>query len=154
MNLLIMRHAEAEPLGGAIQADADRPLTPQGQVDAHSVGTQIKEKSLKVEAVVSSPLTRCLQTAVIVGHALGLPEVYPNAILGPYGIIPDIGPILDNYKDQTVLLVGHHPDMGLLATSMITPEIVFTPATLIYFAWDAINHRWRYAGVIRPFQRN
>ena len=61
MNLYIVRHAEAVPLGRGISRDADRPLSAHGERDAAVVGRVL---ALADPAVRTIPAVRsCAQDA-------------------------------------------------------------------------------------------
>ncbi|HVO32836.1 MAG TPA: histidine phosphatase family protein, partial [Elusimicrobiota bacterium] len=105
MDLLMMRHAEACGLGGDIQSDRDRTLTDRGIEQMESIFSQLSDKRAVIDAIVCSPYVRCVQTAVHLGQRFGLAEVYPNPILAPFGGVPDIGPILDQFLKKSLLLV-------------------------------------------------
>lgn len=120
MQLLLVRHAEAVDLGGAVTADADRHLTPRGQATARQLADTLRGR-LSLEAVVSSPFVRATQTAV------------PLLALVPAGaelvLCDHLVPMAQNAKGvsaavaalgvRSAAVVGHLPDIAVLAGWLI-----------------------------------
>jgi phosphohistidine phosphatase len=103
MRLVIVRHAEAGP--GT--PDELRTLTPAGRTQARELGRRLRDESLSPDAVLSSPLLRARETAVVL--ALGTPEV--DERLAPGATPEDIREAVLG-RGETVLVVGHQPDCG------------------------------------------
>ncbi len=104
MRLVIVRHAEAGP--GT--PDELRTLTPAGREQARELGRRLREEGLAPDAVLSSPLLRARETAVVL--ALGTPEV--DERLAPGASPEDIRDAVLGRGETTVLIVGHQPDCG------------------------------------------
>jgi len=64
----LLRHAEAED--GS--PDSERPLTPKGEEQARAAGQAFRRLDLDVEACVTSPKVRAVETARLVCEVLGL----------------------------------------------------------------------------------
>lgn len=122
MNLYLIRHAEAVPLGEqGITEDALRPLTPEGERQAAVVGKGLKARGIRLDKLVTSPLVRARQTVEILlrhwtGHA---PEVMVSEAL-----IPDVRPkklarFLRNLDAEHIGLVGHNPQFNIIASWLI-----------------------------------
>ena len=116
MRLYLLRHADAEP--NAL-TDADRPLTDVGREQTERVGRFCQRHSLRPELLVSSPFRRAVETAQPVAAALGV-----ECVVDPFlasGMRPEEGlRELQVYRRaRGVMLVGHQPDLGLLAASLI-----------------------------------
>jgi phosphohistidine phosphatase len=117
MRLVIVRHAEAGP--GT--PDELRTLTPRGREQARKLGRRLREEGLVPDAVVSSPLLRARETAVVL--ALGAPEV--DERLAP-GATPDDIRDVALGRGETVLVVGHQPDCGQAVAALTSgPEPPF-----------------------------
>ncbi len=67
MLLYLLRHAEAEPYRAD---DFSRKLTDKGERQARLVGAFLDEKGLKPDLILSSPVLRARQTAIIVAEEL------------------------------------------------------------------------------------
>src|SRR6478752_6237252 len=116
MELLIWRHGKAEA-DSASGRDEDRELTPQG-LKGVTAGARFLKKQAKVpEKIYSSPYVRARQTAETAQEELECPR---GLVLFPpleSGAEPDdILKALSREKDlpETLALVGHMPDLGLL----------------------------------------
>lgn len=136
MNLYILRHAEAEPLGfSGIKKDSERPLTEYGKKQAKKVGQAIKKLDINLQHVLTSPFVRARQTGEIVGKELKISDVDETDALLPTAAPVKLIEELNVFKlDSNVLIVGHQPDLGELIS---------------YFVWgeDSIEVPLRKAGM-------
>ena len=116
MLLILLRHAEAVDRSAA---DASRQLTAKGIDQAARVAKYLRRKKLLPDLVVSSPVTRAKQTAILVAEAVDRP-LELEAGLQP-GMSPDQGlAIVQAHAAAAVLLlVGHEPDLGGLAAALL-----------------------------------
>jgi phosphohistidine phosphatase len=101
--LLLLRHGDAAD--GS--PDAERPLTAKGSEQARAAGAALRTLGVAVDACVSSPKVRALDTARIACEELGEVDVRTDERLagGDFdaeAVAADLG--------DTVLLVGHDPD--------------------------------------------
>jgi phosphohistidine phosphatase len=102
--LWFLRHAEAQ--NG--MPDDDRPLTERGVRQAEGAGRALARLGATVEACLSSPKLRALQTAQLVCEPLGVPVTVEPALSGqPF----DVASLTAGFTD--VLLVGHDPSFSL-----------------------------------------
>lgn len=116
MELILWRHAEAEPHkpdepGNPI-SDQLRVLTPKGARHASRVGAWLDRQLPAHCRILSSPATRCVQTAEALGRKYQALEALntqstPEAILEASGW-PD--------AKQPVVIVGHSPLLGQVAS--------------------------------------
>src|SRR5687767_12878088 len=110
MQLILWRHADAEDG----YDDLARKLTAKGHKQAEQVAAWLLERLDKLE-VVASPAVRAQQTAEALGKKITTvkslaPGASVNAILKAAGW-PD--------GDNTVVLVGHQPDLGNAAAYLV-----------------------------------
>ena len=102
--LWLLRHAEAAD--GL--PDDERPLTEQGTRHAEAAGRAIARLGMNIDACLSSPKLRALQTAQLACEPLGVPVTIEPALAGePF----DIRELTAGLGD--VLLVGHDPSFSL-----------------------------------------
>jgi phosphohistidine phosphatase len=150
MKLFLMRHAEAISSGGSIRTDAERPLSPYGEKQARAIAEQMRERGFVVERIFCSPLTRTRQTAEQFEKVLGcVPQIAP--VLEPTGDVTALRVLLDEDPGSfDRLLIGHHPDLALLANSLGAPNVTFSPGALAYFEWDPDKLDWVYREFWRP----
>ena len=112
MKLYLVRHGDA--LAGAV--DPARPLSARGRLEVERVAAWAGRKGVCVAEIRHSGKQRALETAQIVAGQIkperGLREVS--------GLSPndDVRPVADSLdvEVEDVMLVGHLPFMGLLAS--------------------------------------
>jgi phosphohistidine phosphatase len=118
--LLLWRHGLAEERqpddGGSGSADAERALTARGIRRTAAMAEQLHRLQLDCDLLLSSPLRRALQTAEL-GVAAGLASAF---VLEP-SLAPghDPRPLLEAGSWRRLGLVGHEPDLGDLAASLL-----------------------------------
>ncbi|MCX5952712.1 MAG: histidine phosphatase family protein [Cyanobacteria bacterium] len=122
LELLLLRHGIAEERRGGLD-DGARSLTSEGRLRTETVLRRARALDLDVQILFSSPLTRARQTAEI-AVAVGMaPSWQAAAALAPGG---DASGWLAAYLESLPLpmggrigLVGHEPDLGLLAAQLL-----------------------------------
>ena len=120
MNLYLLRHAEAEPHR---PDDFSRCLTEKGFKQARRIGCFMKEQCLRPEVILTSPVVRARETAEIVSKLLGK-QPLTEAPWAACGMKPDVALAeLSGYaKLDSVMIVGHEPDLSFLIASLIGLE--------------------------------
>lgn len=126
--LYLMRHGIAdEPSRGV--ADADRALTDEGVRKTTRVAEGLRALDVRPDAIISSPLRRAEETARIACRVLtpdGSVELTP---LLAGGVLP--AEILRGLKPprtaRHVMLVGHQPGLGELASLLLTGDADLAP---------------------------
>lgn len=100
--IYLLRHGEAEPGDGG--DDAARPLTEKGKRQAQDAGRALALLGAAIDACLTSPKLRAIETARLACEPLGIePEVEPALESGPFdplGIAAGRG---------ETMLVGHEP---------------------------------------------
>lgn len=119
MRLLLLRHGIAEDLGPATgHRDEPRALTDEGRERMRAQARGMAALGVTVDAVVSSPLVRCRQTAAIVAAALGAP-VTEDPRLRPGARLDQVEDVLiDHPAAAGLLLCGHQPDLSLIVAEL------------------------------------
>ena len=118
MDLWLLRHAEAEDRA-ASGRDEDRDLTAGGLAHAGTVARGLAALEPGIRFVLSSPYRRALQTAGAAAKAMGL-TVRTSGALVPGQDPEEILTELDRLSEESVLLVGHAPQLGLLLGRLVT----------------------------------
>jgi len=149
MILYLMRHAEAEKVGGEIQTDADRPLTPYGRMQAQAIAAVLQRKTVQ-PTVVTSPLRRAVETGEILCASLGQSSRPPEPLLTSTGHAPNLELLLKAYPEsEHLLLIGHQPDIGMLVEKIMGFEFGFGTATIVAFE-SRPPAPWRFLWTHRP----
>lgn len=117
MTLYLLRHAEAEDLA---VSDSARRLTAKGRAQAERTGKFCRRHGIRPGIILTSPVTRARQTAEIVAGILDDAELaeVPWAACG-MDPAAAVGELQACAKSGAVMLVGHQPDLGQLAASLI-----------------------------------
>jgi phosphohistidine phosphatase len=102
--LWLLRHAEAADG----MPDDERPLTEQGVRNAEAAGRALSRLGVNIDACLSSPKLRAMQTAQLACERLGVPVTAEPALAGePF----DVRELTAGLGD--VLLVGHDPSFSM-----------------------------------------
>jgi len=117
MTLYLLRHAEAEVLAAS---DYARRLTPKGEDQAERTGKFCRKHGIVPEVILTSPVTRALQTAKIVQKCLSNAELI-EVSWAACGMDPDTAreELRAYAKLNALMLVGHQPDLGHLAATLL-----------------------------------
>ncbi len=119
--LYLVRHGIAGPAPAGM-GDGDRALTAEGERRMRRVAAGLKQTGVAPDVILSSPLRRAQQTADILAAVLeparGV-ELYP--LLAPGHGAAEVVAGLHPYRAaRQLMLVGHQPDLGELASQLLT----------------------------------
>ncbi|HEV7222916.1 MAG TPA: histidine phosphatase family protein [Pirellulales bacterium] len=132
--LYIVRHAWAEEQGEEYPDDERRPLTKPGRKRFRKFVKHLSKGGFNPRAVATSPLVRCRETAEIIAkHVENGPKVTELDCLAPGS---SLEPLIAWTRLQTegdCAWVGHNPDVGRLAASLIGE-----PRLALHFAKGAV----------------
>jgi phosphohistidine phosphatase len=97
-----------------------RPLTGQGEKKTAAAARGLSHLEPEVGLVITSPLVRARQTADIVARVLGVGTVETDEALGPGGSWRTVLSTIESHRREgAVVLVGHEPDLGKLAGTLL-----------------------------------
>jgi phosphohistidine phosphatase len=137
MRLYFLRHGQAGNREDWDRPDEERPLTRRGIAETHDAARGMRWLDLGIEHVLSSPLVRAQQTALIVAHELHLEVTTTPALASGCTLTTAaeaIGAHLDGLRASStpapgneapartprgLLLVGHEPDFSVIIGAMI-----------------------------------
>ena len=115
MDLILWRHAEAVPAKPG-QPDLERRLTAKGERQAQRMADWLNQRLSESTRILASPARRCHETARALGRQFKTVEQ----------IGPDVEPLQLLHAARwpeghdPVLLVGHQPTLGLVASLLLT----------------------------------
>lgn len=141
MRLLLLRHGIAEDAGPRTgHRDAPRELTPEGAERMRAAADGMAALGVGAEALLTSPLIRCRQTADIVGARLGLAPT-EVAGLAPGMDLGDLGDALLGWPDAgSVMVCGHQPDLSEVVADLTGGAYVeFRKGSLALLDVDAVR---------------
>ncbi len=123
MKLVLLRHGPAgdkKAWTASGKPDAERPLTAKGRRKTELAAAGVRRVVGKVDRVVSSPLKRAAQTAELAAAELELKSTESFDELSP-GASPErlLRRLTSLPSSQTVVLVGHEPDLSRFAAALI-----------------------------------
>ena len=124
MKLLVIRHAIArdrEKFAESGQSDDLRPITATGERKMKQIAKALVAEIGELDRLVTSPLTRAMETARIVADAFGIdkPEVTDS-------LVPDARPEQfeqwcgASNETGVIAIVGHEPHLSTLVTWLLT----------------------------------
>ncbi|MFA5976209.1 MAG: phosphohistidine phosphatase SixA [Elusimicrobiota bacterium] len=150
LNVYLMRHAEAASIGGEVHRDKDRPLTPHGRLQVEAVAVALQKRAGTVSVIVSSPALRAVQTAHFLAERLSVTDIQTSLHLAPRGRAPLIDDLLKQPESvRGIILIGHQPDLGLLASHWSGHDVGFRTAALAAFEWEPggaqATYRWTFS---------
>jgi phosphohistidine phosphatase len=120
MIVYVMRHAEAVEESDTLQ-DEWRYLTEKGRSATEKISSSIARIGRKPRLIITSPLTRAVQTAEIAaGQACRKNVVVASTLLLPEADINELITHLKSCGDaKRVMLVGHEPQLGVLVATLL-----------------------------------
>jgi phosphohistidine phosphatase len=124
MQILLIRHAQAEPVGaGLVRDDWERSLAPRGRSVASGVAGKLDELGMKIERAFSSPLMRAVQTAELVARGVGFAGPIESCpfLARPGRWNDELGGFLQEVSGSVgpVALFGHNPDLSDIVTTAL-----------------------------------
>ncbi len=139
MNLYLIRHSIAENIS-LNKKDFERELTEEGKFVIQKASEAWKNYVGKVDVVLTSPLTRAIQTADIISSNLQeVPNVIKDNNLGTGSRTSDLIDLLNSLKYKNVVVVGHQPDLSIHINNFCGSgnfNLAFPPASLAKIEFD------------------
>ena len=127
MIIHVVRHAEAIERSPEIPEE-HRFLTRRGRKRFRKVADSLKKLGIEPDLILTSPLLRAVQTADILAETLRCDCDLPATDLLAPGFRPQaLDRLLDGYPQaREIVLVGHEPDLGALAQSLLSTDSACT----------------------------
>lgn len=133
-SLYLVRHAHASDF----QSDSERPLSLKGKKQVERISKALREKELIIPSVVwHSPYLRAVETATLLHEGLGLSVPFETvAGLTPFDIPTRVANLI-NQSDESIMVVGHEPNLSSLASILLSGShsfecIVFPKASILH----------------------
>jgi phosphohistidine phosphatase len=125
MNVYILRHASAGIRRVNPTLDSKRPLDKEGKRNCLQLAHVLNLMSIQFDLIVSSPLKRAMQTASMVGTETGYEaKIVSSPALAPEATYVQFQSLLRECEAEgreSVLLVGHNPNLTLFLGSVLMP---------------------------------
>lgn len=113
MTIYLFRHANAGQHLGDYKKDETRPLDKSGERQSHDVGRALAAMEVEVDVIISSPLTRAMQTAEIAAKEFShRDKIVTDDAMRPEAGYDQFQDLLTRYgKNQAIMAVGHNPSI-------------------------------------------
>ena len=140
MELFILRHGEAGQR--SMSSDRIRALTSAGKEEILEIAKALKIIGLKFDVVVTSPLKRAHDTAMIVSNILNIgSRVQTWNELAPEGQRSEVYRKISKLREEyVVLIVGHQPLLGEIVNDIIHNG-KSKPCNLLLKKWGLVRIR-------------
>jgi phosphohistidine phosphatase len=116
MKLFLVRHGIAiEGLAPGMQRDSERTLTDEGRAEMKLVARGLRQIGARPQVVLSSPYVRTRQTAEIFANEFDVEIKFVDALAPGVNFSRLCRALSDAGKYEQIMLVGHEPDMGMIA---------------------------------------
>ena len=122
MDIYLLRHGDAvDRLTGGYAHDEERPLTEKGRQEARIAAESLRGLGVTITEIFASPLVRATQTASTATEILRPTRGLTHCDALAPGSTPEeiIAALAGVGTNDSVLLVGHMPDLGELAGWLI-----------------------------------
>lgn len=119
MEIYLVRHGSPY----AKMEDPERRLNDDGIKESHQVGKVFKQFYMDLDMIASSPKTRARQTAEIIAEEVGYSknQIKITKALEPTVPAEEAISYLKDFTDKNrILLVGHLPSIGEIASELIS----------------------------------
>ena len=119
--VVIVRHAKSVPYG--YEDDFNRNLTERGEKDAAKISSELQQRGIKVDIMVSSPAKRAMKTAHIFAEHLSfdinkityVKDMYDGMTTSQFlELIHEL-----NESAETVFFFGHNPDFQYFVDNLL-----------------------------------
>lgn len=123
MKLLIIRHGPAgdkEKWEAEGRDDRLRPLTSDGKKKMRQAATGLARLVPKLDLLAGSPLVRAAESASIVASEYGSEALTLDSLSPDRAPEEVVGWLREQPTAQTVALVGHEPQLGVLTGYLLT----------------------------------
>jgi phosphohistidine phosphatase len=133
MNLYLVRHSIAENIS-IDKKDFDRELTEEGKFVINKSSDAWKSYINNIDAVLTSPLVRAVQTAEIISKNLQEESnILKDNLLGTGSRTADLIELLNTLDYKNIVVVGHQPDLSIHLNNFCGTgifNIAFPPASI------------------------
>lgn len=118
MRIYLVRHGEAVPEEDA-GSDRDRWLAARGREQVRVLGRLLREQNVAIDAMLSSPLPRAVQTAELIANAIDwLGVIESHRSLEP-SAQPSVAAREIMAAGSAVIVVGHEPSISALGAHFL-----------------------------------
>lgn len=129
MEIVFMRHANALSASEAgVHSDGERPLSDNGLKEAREAAEELAGRGFRPAAIITSPLKRAMQTAQQAAAVFPGTDIRPEPGLASASDPAELAKELVRDAAGPILVVGHHPAIGLMAAPFLGKAFSFSTA--------------------------
>ncbi|MEZ0229951.1 MAG: phosphohistidine phosphatase SixA [Planctomycetota bacterium] len=150
MKIYLVRHGIAEERGGA-KPDDDRALTGKGKRRTRKAMRGFAKLREVPRLVLSSPLVRAWETAVILARVSGADAPRVETALAPGGDLDAVLARLRREGRESVALVGHEPDLSTLAERLGASNVLLRKGAVARRDGDPEPRQARLAWLLQRY---
>lgn len=149
MELFIMRHGPAEDTSGT-GLDSDRALTPSGRQRVQSVARELVRLGEAPLAILTSPVTRSLETARILQEEVGIGAALfeEHGWLGMTGRARELVDRVVAAAQERRVLIGHEPELSELVRALTGASVHMEKAMVVAVTFSEKRAHLRF--VLEP----
>jgi phosphohistidine phosphatase len=124
MIVYFLRHVSAGQHKVSPKQDEERPIDKIGERQSRDVGRALAALEVEVDAIVSSPLTRAIQTAELVAKQFRhSKKIVINEAMRPEASYDQFHDLLSQYsKSKAIMVVGHNPSITEFFIHLLTGD--------------------------------
>jgi phosphohistidine phosphatase len=135
-------------------SDFERPLIETGIKRNRKIIRYLKEKSVSVDLIITSPAVRTLETAILIAAGIDYPvqNIYREPTLYEAGLNDYLNVIYDMPDEmKSLMIVGHNFTITHVANFFLGPEIELLPTSgLVAVSFD--TEHWGEIPSVKPKQ--
>ncbi len=149
MKIYLVRHGVAEERGGK-KPDEDRALTREGKRRTRKAMRGFAKLREGTPLILSSPLVRAWQTAIILSRVLDADAPRVETALAPGG---DLDAVLDRLRREereSIALVGHEPDLSSLS-ARLGAKVLLKKAAIARLDGEPARDGARLVWLLQPY---
>lgn len=151
--LLLVRHAKSDWSNASV-GDFDRPLNDRGKRDAPIMAERMRDKDIKLDAIIASPARRAKKTATIFAHEFKIDkddiifkeELYAAPVSSFFEVIS-----ATKDKFDSIAVFSHNPGITDFANSLTETRIDNIPTCGIFAVKIKIKHWKDFADAEKQF---
>jgi phosphohistidine phosphatase len=122
MIVYFLRHVSAGQHKVLPKEEEKRPIDKIGEQQCHVMGRALAALGVEVDAIISSPLTRAVQTAELTVTELGYKHrIVISEAMRPEASYDQFHDLLEHYsKSKAIMVVGHNPSITEFLLRLVT----------------------------------
>ena len=122
MIVYLLRHVSAGQHKVLPKEDEKRPIDKVGEQQCHDLGRALVALGVRVDAVISSPLTRAVQTAELAVKELGYKDkIEISNAMRPEASYDQFHDLLEHHSgSKAIMVVGHNPSITEFLLRLVT----------------------------------